>query len=191
MMTERNAYKIGQLAVVGAVLLLVLGSLLTGCGGQDQDVETDPTEAGVEAPAEDLDRPVVPEGAGDIEQEAAPLRDYSLEAPQDYGVEDVFFAFDSSELSAEAMSTLARNARILREVGTAVIIEGHCDERGTVEYNLALGERRGQSVRDYLVSLGVAASQLEVVSYGESRPFAPGHDEGAWALNRRAHFARR
>ena len=68
-------------------------------------------------------------------------------------------------------------------------MEGHCDERGTVDYNLALGEQRARAARDYLVGLGVAADRLRVVSYGKERPLDPGHDEAAWAKNRRAHFA--
>jgi peptidoglycan-associated lipoprotein len=88
------------------------------------------------------------------------------------------------------MGVLSRNARILREIDVTVLIEGHTDERGTVEYNLALGERRAIAVKDYLVSLGVPARRLQVTSYGESRPFAMGSNENAWAQNRRAHFAR-
>jgi peptidoglycan-associated lipoprotein len=170
-------------------MLLALTGVLAGCGGGDNEIETDPTEVEEAAPAEEMDRPVVPEPEEEVE-EAAPLRDYSLEEPQEYGVEDVFFAFDSSALTEESMDILARNARILREVGTTVLIEGHCDERGTVEYNLALGERRALAVRDYLTSLGVSGRQVETVSYGESRPFAYGHDEASWALNRRGHFTR-
>ncbi|MFO7652290.1 MAG: peptidoglycan-associated lipoprotein Pal [Candidatus Krumholzibacteriia bacterium] len=186
MKSGRTEYKSWQLAVLSAALLIVGLGLMAGCGGK-QEVETEPAP---EAPPvqEDVDRPMVPEEE-EIDDGTA-LRDYSVEQPQDYGVEDVFFAFDSSSLTAEAMSTLSQNARILREVGTTVVVEGHCDERGTVEYNLALGERRANSVRDYLVSLGVPGGQLRTVSYGESRPFAAGHDETAWALNRRAHFTR-
>jgi peptidoglycan-associated lipoprotein len=110
--------------------------------------------------------------------------------PAEFGVEDVFFAFDQYELDGEAMSILSRNARILREADVLVLVSGHCDERGTVEYNLALGEKRANAVRDYLVSLGVPTRNLRVTSYGESSPFAMGHDEDAWALNRRAHFER-
>jgi peptidoglycan-associated lipoprotein len=69
-----------------------------------------------------------------------------------------------------------------------LVIEGHCDERGTEEYNLALGDRRAQAAQDYLVNLGVTPAQLAGISYGEERPFSQGHDEGAWRLNRRAHF---
>jgi peptidoglycan-associated lipoprotein len=77
----------------------------------------------------------------------------------------------------------------LTQLGTAnVLIEGHCDERGTDEYNLALGERRAKAAKDYLVTLGIADARLNTISYGESKPFAEGHNESAWQQNRRAHF---
>jgi peptidoglycan-associated lipoprotein len=101
----------------------------------------------------------------------------------------VMFEFDSSELSAAAQQTLQENASVLKKYATwAVTIEGHCDERGTAEYNLALGERRAVAARAYLVSLGISADRLRTVSYGKEFPFDPGHDEAAFAKNRRAHF---
>jgi peptidoglycan-associated lipoprotein len=72
-----------------------------------------------------------------------------------------------------------------------ITIEGHCDERGTVEYNQALGEKRAQAARDYVVAAGIAASRIQIISYGKERPFDPGHDESAWSKNRRAHFVSR
>ena len=103
--------------------------------------------------------------------------------------EDVHFDFDSSVLSAEAQQILLDKAQWLRRNSDAsVTIEGHCDERGTNEYNLALGDRRANSVRAYLTDLGISASRMDTVSYGEERPLDSGHDEAAWARNRRAHF---
>jgi peptidoglycan-associated lipoprotein len=79
----------------------------------------------------------------------------------------------------------------MRENGDAsVLIQGHCDERGTVEYNLALGEKRAKAARDYLVDLGISADRIRTISYGEERPANPGHDESAWSQNRRAEFVR-
>jgi peptidoglycan-associated lipoprotein len=102
---------------------------------------------------------------------------------------DVFFDFDKAEIRDDARGTLTDNGRKLMEVSDAMIlIEGHCDERGTVEYNLALGERRAQAAKDFLVNYGVPASRIDTISYGENKPFAMGHDEGAWQQNRRAHF---
>jgi peptidoglycan-associated lipoprotein len=102
---------------------------------------------------------------------------------------DVYFDFDKSTLSAEAKQTLADNATQLKDAGAmAVTIEGHCDERGTNAYNLALGEKRANAAKDYLVSLGVDAGRITTISYGEEKPFDAGHDESAWSKNRRAHF---
>lgn len=103
--------------------------------------------------------------------------------------EDVFFEFDSSALSQEAQSVLGEKAEYLRNnPDVSVIVEGHCDERGTNEYNLGLGDRRATSAKTYLVDLGIAESRLTTTSYGEERPVDTGHNEEAWAKNRRAHF---
>jgi peptidoglycan-associated lipoprotein len=101
----------------------------------------------------------------------------------------VFFALDSSELDDSGRATVSANADILKKYSTWVVtIEGHCDERGTAEYNLALGERRAVVVRAYLLSLGIAPDRLRTVSYGKEFPFDTAHNEAAWAKNRRAHF---
>jgi peptidoglycan-associated lipoprotein len=101
----------------------------------------------------------------------------------------VFFLLDSFEVDGSGQQALNTNAGILKKYPTWVItIEGHCDERGTAEYNLALGEKRALAAKTYLVSLGVPADRLRTVSYGKEFPFDPGHDEGAWSKNRRAHF---
>jgi len=104
-------------------------------------------------------------------------------------LKDVFFDFDKAEVRADQRDALAGDADWLKRYPTVKFrIEGHCDERGTSQYNLALGDKRANSAKDYLVSLGIEASRVETVSYGKERPFAPGHDESAWAQNRRAHF---
>lgn len=101
----------------------------------------------------------------------------------------VHFDFDKYDLQAEAIRTLGGNAAAIKEHNQFnVRVEGHCDERGTVEYNLALGEKRARAARDYLVSLGVEARRLRVVSYGKERPADARHNETAWAMNRRAEF---
>jgi peptidoglycan-associated lipoprotein len=103
-----------------------------------------------------------------------------------------FFDFDSYSLRDDARAALDNDARMLRDnMSAGVTIEGHCDERGTVEYNQALGERRAQAARDYLVSAGISAGRIQIISYGKERPFADGHDESAWQQNRRAHFVSR
>jgi peptidoglycan-associated lipoprotein len=98
-----------------------------------------------------------------------------------------YFAYDRTVISPDDLAALEMHATILRNNRTrSVFIEGHCDERGTREYNLALGERRGDEVRKFLISAGVSPAQIETVSYGEERPEDPGHNEAAWARNRRA-----
>lgn len=103
--------------------------------------------------------------------------------------ENVHFEFDRSNLLSDAQEILRSKAQWLREnPDVSVIIEGHCDERGTSEYNLALGDRRANSAKAYLTDLGIAGSRLTCISYGEERPLDSGHNEEAWAKNRRAQF---
>ena len=110
-------------------------------------------------------------------------------AIEDGLVRPIFFPYDSAELTTDAKAILEENARWFREYPQAdITIEGHCDERGTEEYNLALGDRRAQMARVYLVDLGVESGSLAAISYGEERPLFAGHSESAWAKNRRAHF---
>lgn len=107
----------------------------------------------------------------------------------DANLRDVFFEFDRSELTPDSRDILQANADwINSNAGMKVQIEGHCDERGTEEYNLALGERRANSVKNYLMSLGVEEHRLFTISYGEELPAEQGHDESSWSKNRRAHF---
>jgi peptidoglycan-associated lipoprotein len=101
----------------------------------------------------------------------------------------VFFALDSYEVDSAGQQALNADAAILKKYpGWVITIEGHCDERGTAEYNLALAEKRALAAKTYLVSLGTPADRLRTVSYGKEFPFDPGHDENAWSKNRRAHF---
>jgi peptidoglycan-associated lipoprotein len=156
-------------------LVLALGALVFGCGGKKA---VDEPETMTEPP--------------EVEQiEEQPITE-EPPTPQDIVdavVNPVFFAFDKYNLTAESRQILEKNAAELKRAKDAnVIIEGHCDERGTKEYNLALGEKRARAARDYLVSLGVAGSRLTVVSYGKERPFDSGHSEAAWAKNRRAQL---
>lgn len=105
-------------------------------------------------------------------------------------LETVYFDFDKSDLKKETRDVLAKDAeQLMKALATSKVqIAGHCDERGSDEYNLALGERRAKSVKSYLVTLGVAADRLSTISYGKERPAVQGHDEAAWAKNRRAEF---
>jgi len=111
-------------------------------------------------------------------------------APGEEGpLKDVHFAFDSVELDEPARSTLRDNGNWLKDHSQAKVeVEGHCDERGTVEYNLALGAKRARAAKDYLVALGVPTERLTTISYGEELPLCHEHDESCWQKNRRVHF---
>jgi len=103
--------------------------------------------------------------------------------------ENILFSFDSSVLSDQAQQILNSKADYLRaNSGVTVTVEGHCDERGTEAYNIALGERRAESVKNFLVDMGISANRLNTISYGEERPIAMGQDEASWGKNRRAQF---
>ncbi len=116
--------------------------------------------------------------------------DYTTTYEEGSPLADIHFEYDSAGLTEQSRATLERHAVWLQtRRGLRVTIEGHCDQRGTVEYNLALGEQRARAAWDYLVSLGVAADRLRTVSYGKERPLDPGGTEQAYALNRRAHFS--
>ena len=104
-------------------------------------------------------------------------------------MKDVFFDFDKSNIREDQKAALNDNIGWLKVNSRAKItLEGHCDERGTAEYNLGLGERRAKGVKDYLVAAGIAADRVATISYGKERPFVLGHDESAWKWNRRSHF---
>jgi peptidoglycan-associated lipoprotein len=133
----------------------------------------------------DEPRPVPPDPVAEDPIAGRDIGDINKNSP----FQPVFFALDSSDVDGRGQQALNANAEILKKYPTWVVtIEGHADERGTAEYNLALGERRAMSARTYLVSLGIPADRLRTVSYGKEFPFDPGHDEAAWAQNRRAQF---
>jgi peptidoglycan-associated lipoprotein len=166
-------------ALLTAIAALVV--VTSGCGKKKEVAQPAPPPV-AEQPA--------PAPAPPPAEPAAPT-ETAAEAVQKQ-LQDVFYDFDSSALSSAAKATLDANGKVLMDnASVGITIEGHCDERGTVEYNLALGDRRASSARDYLVRYGVPASRIQTVSYGEERPFATGSTEEAWAQNRRAHFVAR
>jgi peptidoglycan-associated lipoprotein len=173
--------QLGRTGVWAAALMALV--LLSACGKKQQAVETDSSADSM--PAEQVPAPDFggsSTGSGQVQSS-----DVDRGAQMDLG--DVYFDYDRYDLDADDREVLASNGRLLRERQDArILIEGHCDERGTVQYNLALGEKRAKQVREYLLSLGVPAGSIDVVSYGKERPFANGANEAAWAQNRRAHF---
>ena len=153
-------------------------------------------DAAMAKQAEDEDAMKAKEAAEKARQEElARQRAMEEESMQKQQARDMFlnddnhFEFDSSTLTPEAQLTLKKKAEWLQNNPEAMsTIEGHCDERGTSEYNLALGDRRATSAKNFLVDLGISASRLTTISYGEERPIDPGQNEDAWAKNRRCHF---
>ena len=118
-------------------------------------------------------------------QQQAAQRQQAMEE----GAERIFFDFDSYELSSQARSVLQQKADLMKQMrGMTMVIEGHCDERGTEEYNLALGERRARAAYEFMILLGVSPERMSIVSFGEERPLDPGNNETAWAKNRRDEF---
>ena len=183
------------MTIRSAVLLLLLVGLTGACGKKTPPVArpappppaTDSAAARPPAPPEPVAEPTVvpPEPVPSDSISSASLDDLNRNSP----LKPVFFDYDSAELAPLAQAALTENAAVLKRYSSwTVTIEGHCDERGTAEYNLALGERRAVAARTYLVSLGIPADRLRTVSYGKEFPFDPGHDDGAYANNRRAHF---
>jgi peptidoglycan-associated lipoprotein len=183
--------------VWGTTVLLLVVMSVAGCGKKQAPIArpmpppfpgaTTTPPSRPPAPPEPVAEPTIvpPEPVRDDAIASASLDDLNRNSP----LKPVFFDYDSSDLSPEAQRALDENAATIKKYPSwAVTIEGHCDERGTAEYNLALGERRSVAARAYLVSLGIPADRVRTVSYGKEFPFDPGHDEAAFRKNRRAHF---
>jgi peptidoglycan-associated lipoprotein len=178
---------------VTAALLLVM-MVAAGCGKKKPATTPMPAPAIPEGGVTTPDKPAQP-----VEEStpvaAAPIPEDTIggksldDLNRDSPLRPAFFGLDSAELDAEGQAAVQANAELLKKYGAwAITVEGHCDERGTAEYNLALGERRAVAVKTYLVSLGVSPDRVRTVSYGKEFPFDPGHTESAWSKNRRAHF---
>lgn len=170
------------------LLILVLSVSLAGCSSTDKKPEA-AQAAATTAPAGDKAASGAPSSSTSSSSLEAAQRGESSATPVSSPLKDVYFDFDSYDLRADARATLKANGEWLRSnPATQVQIEGHCDERGTTEYNLALGSKRAQSVKDYLVTLGTAADRLSTISYGEELPVCTEHNEACWQKNRRARF---
>jgi len=165
--------RIATLALAGCLLALLVA---VGCASRKQVSTTVPEPT----------PPPVTETTPPPAEETAPPPPSTDETSS--ALKDAFFDFDDASLRDDAKNALEGNAKYMEKNSGAVVIEGHCDERGSVEYNIALGEKRARAAKDFLVSYGVAATRITTISYGKERPFDPGHSEDAWAKNRRAHF---
>jgi len=173
----RSAPRMVSLATAGLLAALLLA---VGCASRKQ-VTTAQVEPPPAADTTPRDTPPPPPPPPPVQTEDDSATRMALT--------DAFFDFDEAALRDDAKSALENNAKMMEKNGSMnVIIEGHCDERGSVEYNLALGERRAKAAKEFLVSYGIPAGRMTTISYGKERPFDPGHGENAWAQNRRAHF---
>ncbi|MBT8137458.1 MAG: peptidoglycan-associated lipoprotein Pal [Gammaproteobacteria bacterium] len=165
-----------------SVFLTALALMLVACGGQ-QAVET-PPDTMPEPPPVTQPPPPPPPPPGPTPEE---MREMALQ--QLLGQRTLYFDFDTSEIRREFVDIIEAHARNLaRNPSQRIMLEGHCDERGSREYNIGLGERRAHAVRRALLLQGVSASQVSTVSYGEERPADPGHNESAWSRNRRVEI---
>ena len=162
------------------LVALILTFLFVGCAKEEPPPPT----------AEAQPRPVAPPPPPPAPVPTPPPGpSISQQAFQEFQNQDIYFDFDKYDLRTDARTTLDRKASFLNQNSSVrVQIEGHCDERGTNEYNLALGERRANAAKQYITTAGVSAARMSTISYGEERPLDPGHNEAAWARNRRAHF---
>jgi peptidoglycan-associated lipoprotein len=182
-----------------ASVLLLLAAVLAACGGKPRPPVLAATPGGQEGSTADRSgqpRDPQPLDSGPdvraLRDDAASGQDFAVSDPSGEGgpLADVHFDYDRATLSEEARATIEKHALWMQSHREArVTIEGHCDERGTTDYNLALGEQRARATLEYLTSLGVAASRLRTVSYGKERPLDRAGTEAAHARNRRAHFA--
>lgn len=177
--------------VMAWVLLLAVSVVVAGCGKKEpapppvapaeQPMEQPPEE--VEAPPSEMPQDQTPNPLG---EDLVKANEYAIEQGL---LGHIYFDFDKYDLKPEARERLAKNADFMKEHPEFTFtIEGHCDERGTNAYNIALGDRRANAAKDYLVSLGVSPSRLKTISYGEEQPVCMESNESCWSRNRRAHF---
>ncbi len=174
------------------ILIFCIGLIMMGCPKKTV-VREEPS-----AKKEDAAKIEAERAAKDKESKTKEDLEKSLVAQRTPGIEgvvfessllkDIHFDFDKYDIRPEDVTILRENAALLKKYpNVKVQIEGHCDERGTIEYNLALGERRATSTKNYLVSLGLSADRISTITFGKEKPLDPGHHEEAWAKNRRAH----
>jgi peptidoglycan-associated lipoprotein len=179
-----------------SIVVVVLGALLGGACSKRQPPLTAPAPPAGSPPAVTTPPPSPPQRVEEtLPVPPQPIAEDTVgnrsldDLNRDSPFQPVLFALDSSELDDAGRRVAQSNAELMKKYPTWIItVEGHSDERGTAEYNLALGERRAVAVKTYLVSLGIPPDRIRTVSYGKEFPFDPGHNEDAWSKNRRGHF---
>jgi len=192
------------LTLIGLLMIFAFSmTLFGGCAEKKAVVKDEAVQEQKAAPAQAAPVVVDEEAARKAREKEAADREAALkaQAAKDaaakrnaaalaaLNIQNIYYDFDKSSIRPDAREILKANAEIFAKNSTAtIVVEGYCDERGTAEYNMALGERRAQEAKQYLVNLGINATRIETISFGEERPADPGHDEAAWAHNRRAQF---
>jgi peptidoglycan-associated lipoprotein len=177
------------------VLMLCVGLIMVGCPKktvvkEEPSVKKEEALAKPEAERTKEMKAKEEQGAKEFQKSLVTKKEPGIEGEvlESKLLKDIHFDFDKYNIRPGDAEILNENAVLLKKYPKVKVqIEGHCDERGTVEYNLALGERRANNTKNYLVSLGVSADRISTISYGKERPLDPGHNEEAWAINRRAH----
>jgi peptidoglycan-associated lipoprotein len=199
-MTAR--FRVRVLCCIGVLMASIA---LFGCPKRPEVIQAAPAPAGPPAATIPAPPPPTPEPPRVVEAPPpppapapapapvapppAPAPAPAPPAPEPAPLTDIFFDYDKSAIRDDQKAALNDNVNWLKaNPGAKLTVEGHCDERGTAEYNLALGDRRAKAVKDYLIAAGVAADRIAAVSYGNERPFVLGHDESAWKWNRRGHM---
>lgn len=175
-----------KLIIFSLAIILVL-SFAVSCKKKPKEVPPPPPQAQEQPKVEKIEPPVVQEPT--LTEEDIFLQKSLDQINREKPLGTVYFDYDKALIRDDAKATLDTNASWLKRFRTVkILVEGHCDERGTEEYNLALGEKRAKSAQDYLLSMGIGSDRMKIISYGKSQPINPGHDDAAWQMNRRAQF---
>ncbi|MBP9674665.1 MAG: peptidoglycan-associated lipoprotein Pal [Bacteriovoracaceae bacterium] len=174
-------------------LCLLITATLIGCSSQQKKGSTSSTTSQNDENDNTMEDSSVNSSNDSVSPEELAKRPLSVGGSSDLekagALQTIFFDFSSNELSSSAKKILSSNAEFMKEnSGVKVQVEGHCDERGSIEYNLSLGQRRAQSVKDYLATQGISSHRLSTISYGKEKPLVSGSDEDSWSANRRANF---
>jgi len=175
-----------KLLILSLAVILVF-SFTVSCKKKPKEVPPPPPQEKEQPKVEKVEEPVVKEPV--LSEEEIFLQKSLEQINREKPLANIYFDYDKALIREDAKPVLEANSSWLNKFKTIkILIEGHCDERGTEEYNLALGEKRAKNTMDYLTTLGIAANRMRIISYGKSQPVDPSHDEAAWQKNRRAQF---
>ncbi len=173
--------------IIYALAIILIFSFAVACKKKPKEVPPPPPQTQEQPPVEKVEAPVVQEPQ--LSEEEIFLQKSLDQINREKPLATIYFDYDRAVIRDDARATMDANATWMKKFRSAkILVEGHCDERGTEEYNLALGEKRAKAAQDYLLSMGIGSDRLKIISYGKSQPINPGHDEGAWQMNRRAQF---